>query len=85
MAMHLGYNLRHKLRYRHSLVAMHVRFKAVTGTNPVTGKGHTAYLINFVEDVYTGDVDSAAFYDIYQVINITVFFEMDISIVYSVL
>lgn len=43
------------------------------------------YLVNLVEDIYAGDVHSAALDDINQVINIKVFFEVDIGVVYSVL
>ena len=66
-------------------MAVHVRHKASAGTLGLQIEGRLLDLIYLVEDKYTGDVDSAAFDDVHQVINIAVLFEMDVSVVYSVL
>lgn len=51
----------------------------------LTAEAQMPYLIDLVEDVYAGDVNSAAFYDVHQVIDVAVLFEMDVGIMYSVL
>ena len=43
------------------------------------------YLVNLVENIYAWDVDSTTLYAVHQIINITVFFQVDICIVYPVL
>lgn len=42
-------------------------------------------LINLIENIYAGNVDSAPFDDVHEVIHVAVFFQVDVGIVYSVL
>lgn len=45
----------------------------------------TVYLVDLVQDIYAWDVDSTTLYAVHQIIDIAVFFQVDICIVYPVL